>query len=1169
MQNCVFKVDPQKPRHTYSTTPIFSGDTYVGRYSEKVIMPIFSDFLLGQPDQFPYNYLQRINLPYPRFWMNTRQYDTSQLAEEIISLGLLKGPTDALPNDLFYIDRGSGTCAVGLSEIFSNKKGNPAFAMRYGYMYTHCNGILDYFVESEINLSNRDWKDVPEGRYYDTFRHALVDELFHSEIIKEDNNYTYDYSLSASRFLTNLTSAGNIQPRDYNPEISETCFVNYPKRLIYSLQAQEEAKKDYWRVFLPNNYKDFKDKVNIIKPINKSGAVIFFPYQSPQMFQGLDQLETDLGTKLTIGDGGLFSQPFQNLVNSDISNEYGSCESQRGVINTPYGFFFISQAQGKIFQQGGQSLQAISNQGMKWWFNKYLPSDLLRQFPELEFHELGDNPVVGIGCQVIFDINDDIVYFCKKDYELKDEFIGQVIFDPIEGIFITTSNVPQNTSRTLQQFTGNNSGEQGNPEDPCPPQDCPPGEMWNPVTCRCESDAPVVPIEGIKIEFGDPFYFNDCSWTVSYDPKAKAWISFHDWHPELCMSSINHFLTTKTQITEDPQCPPGYNFNPETGFCESGIDVTEPAVVTINELPSYSPDQCPPGFTYNPATGTCENIDVVPVICEETLYEVKKARQIEAYGDFGTKFYENATGRPLPIRRVDSGVPPSPPNGLYDNANNELLVDITLIDPCGAWSVGCDMWRNRLNTVGIWPTDATPAPPTLQWIGFTACVTTNVAKVFCIGIGADNRVRFGVDGVETVIFDTGHTDNFKYWHVIPITLQPGTHIITLEGYNDGSYAAFGAEIYDSTPALLSAMTTPAQLGAVTLFSTQDLAGTTPGTGIGINFDLGEAGESGCHCPDGYVLANCSGELQCITIETVDPTEGCDCPDGYTLIYPNNNYGYTLPDGDCFSDLKPICRQVECNCPPGPDPLAIVTTSGQCDDLYLAGPNGDPNYINYDPQLCTYKLESQLEPNYKVGSIWRHNYRCDLFANYYNIDYPWEVELIENTGQNVNTLRSIEYQLESYVYKGDLFNGCGDDRWHDLDFNFDETIIYNTEQVSGLLRLELNPKEDPINALTYPIINTNDIQILYSKVEQKYRYNQFWDITDDRGEFTNAERQIFITQCNGYIKDLNEINLNYNKAETQRKKFRHYYNKVILRRRLSNNRKMLLKLVNSKLNLSFR
>ena len=843
MAGCVFEIDSTRPdAYKYSTTPIFSGDTYVGRYTEKVIMPIFTDFLYGQPDQYPYNYLQRINIPYPRFWMDTRKYDTTQLAQEITTFGLADGPglTDVLPNDLFYLDRGD-SCGFSFLSIFGNKAGNPAFAMRYGYMYTHVNGVLDFFTESEINLPFRDWEDIPEGRYFDNFRYQDLGEMFHAEIQKKDNLFRYDYSLSTSRFVTNLISNGLIQPRDYSPEIAETCFTNYPKRLIYSLQAQEEAKKDFWRVFLPNNYKDFKDRVNIIKPINKSGAVIFFPYQSPQMFQGLDQLQTDLGTKLTIGDGGLFSQPFQNLVNSDLSNEYGSCESQRGVINTPFGFFFISQAQGKIFQQNGQGIQPISNQGMKWWFNKYLPSTLIKQFPELEFSKLADNPVIGIGCQIAYDVTDDIVYFCKKDFKLKPEWINLVTYDPLLDCF-TIGVITTSTNRMC-------------------------------------------------INIGDPRYFDNCSWTVSYDPKAQAWISFHDWYPELSLSSINHFLTTQTIDVDNPQCPPGYVYNSLTGNCEQFINETSNARVFVDEVPSI----------------------ITPV-------------------------------------------------------------------------------------------------------------------------------------------------------------------------------------------------------------------------------------------------------------------GCNCPEGYTLVYYNEEeFNFTSPTGDCFDENtpNPICRKVECICPEGPYPDSIVIESGECNDIYSTGPNGDPTYINQNPKTCTYQVLRTEEPSFRTGGIWRHNYRCDLFANYYGVDYPWEIELIENTGQNVNTVRSVEYQLESYVYKGNQFNGCGDDKWHDLDFNFDEAIIYNTEQVSGLLRLELNPKEDPLNMLTYPIINTNDIQILYSKEEQKYRFNQFWDITNDRGEFSNSEQNILITRCNGYIRDLNANNLNYNKTQGQRKKFRHYYNKLLLRRRLSNDRKMLLKLVNSKLNLSFR
>lgn len=830
MRGCIYLTNTSSDK--FSTDEIFAGDTYVGRYTEKVIMPIFSDFLFGQPDEYTYDYLKRVNIPYPRFWINSQKFDTMNLANEIATLGLANSQNVTLPNDLFYLDRGSNSCG-GLINFFLNGDPNPAFAMRYAYMYTHCNGILDFFVESEINLAQRDWEEIPSGRHYDSYSYNDVDDLFDASIIKKDNVFKYDYSLSASRFITNLTSFGEIQSRDYNPEVAEKCFSYYPSRLIYSLQAQNEIKKDFWRVFLPNNYKDFS-QITTIKPINQTGAIIFFPYKSPQLFQGVDALQTDLGVKLVIGDGGLFSQPLQNITNSDLSNEYGSCENARSVVNTPYGLFYISQEQGKIFMYQN-SLVDISNYGMITWLSKYLPSILKSQFPEIEDTVLYDNPVIGIGCQSVYDINYDIVYFSKKDYSVKPEFRENMTFNPLTNLF----------SYTYESGIS------------------------------------------LSVSVGDPQFFDDVSWTISFSPKSKAWVSFHDWFPELSIPSTNHFLTTKTTTLKQPYCPPGYTYNISTNSCEKIINQSSPAIVSVQELPA-----------------------------------------------------------------------------------------------------------------------------------------------------------------------------------------------TIVGNN------------------------------------------------------------------------------------------CSCPTGYTIVYPNTSstpIRYTMPNGLCSSleGKKPICRKVTCNCPPSPVSWATTTTTGECDNLYLTGPNGDPNYVNSNPLICNYFTLDSVVPSLTGGTIWRHNYRCDLYSNYYNVNYPWEIEFTETTGQTVTTLRNVEYQLESYVYKGDLHNGCGDDRWHDLDFNFDEAIIYNTEQVSGLLKLELNAKENPYLNLNYPLIGPNDIKILYTKEEQKYRFNQFWDITKDRGEFTNAEEPIFITKLNGYIKELNAANLDYQKSADQRKKFRHYYNKIFLRKNVSGNRKMLLKVFNTK------
>ena len=443
---------------------LFGGDVYINRYTEKCIMPLFWDFLKSQPDGFPYDYRLRKNVPHPTYWMNTQKYDLGEAVRPLTNLSF--DFSSAFPSAMYNLD-GDG--------------GRSKFSVRNAYMYTHVNGINDFFVESEINVAHRDWEDRPGLRHYDWKENTDLIDLFHSDTIKEGNFYKYDYALSKSKFFTQLISFGNIQARDYDPYVSEFCYINYPKRLIYSLQAQKEAKKDFWRVYLPQNYKDFTNKVNVIKPVSKSGAIILFPNLAPVMFQGVDSLETDLGTKLTIGDGGLFSQPLQNIVNADLSHEYGSCESARSVINTPYGLFYISQAQGKIFQYAG-SLENIANLGMKQWFNQYLPSRLLKAFPNIEDNDIVDNPVIGVGCQSVYDPNYDIVYFTKKDFVPNSEYTDCMGFDPEIGFYVNcdSAEIPTCEPGYTYNLTTNMCEKFVETSNVCPP-----GYTYDATTQTC------------------------------------------------------------------------------------------------------------------------------------------------------------------------------------------------------------------------------------------------------------------------------------------------------------------------------------------------------------------------------------------------------------------------------------------------------------------------------------------------------------------------------------------------------------------------------------------------------------------------------------------------------------------------------------------------------------
>ena len=669
---------------------IFGGDTYVGRYTEKNTFFFFYNWLYGQPDGAQFDYTKNNMIPYPRFWGNFDGFETGDFTSSAVDFinpvggNFLKPNILKLPSSYYNLD-GLECLPTSIFGAGSGPITNMRISIKDAWFYLFNSGVKDFLVESEINVDLRDWGEIETEQHYDPYRYSDTKALFNTKIIKTGNYYKYDLSLSIAKLFTNYVSWAFPQTYDYDPFLAETCFVYRPNRLIYSLPYQFESTKDSWYVFLANNYTDFDNRVTGIKSVNKSGALIFFDAASPVEFNGLDQLQTTSGVKLTVGDGGLFTQPPRNIVDADKSYEFGSCQNRLSIINTPMGLYWMCQNQGKIFRFTGGATE-VGMKEIKWWLSNYLPYNLTKDFPSFE---LIDNPVIGIGCQSIFDNENGLVYFTKKDYVLKKDI-------PF-GITV--------------QYVGAN--------------------LFNIVSG---------PNVLFQVQLGDPRYFESASWTISYDPKTDGWISYHDWHPNLLVPGKNTFLSI------------------------------------------------------------------------------------------------------------------------------------------------------------------------------------------------DDR-----------------------------------------------------------------------------------------------------------------------------------------------------------------------------------------------------------------------------------SFWIHNERCDLYCNYYGVDYPFEIEYMVNTVQTVNTVRSVEYIMEAYRYATNCY-----DRFHELDFNFDEAVVYNTEQVSGLLRLNLEPKNDPQALLAYPAINFSDIDILYAKEEQKYRFDQFWDITADRGEFNPiAQRVIWNTSPNGYVKTLNANNMNYAKDAFERKKFRHYTNSVFLRRKVSGDKKMLVLLTNNK------
>lgn len=142
-----------------------------------------------------------------------------------------------------------------------------------------------------------------------------------------------------------------------------------------------------------------------------------------------------------------------------------------------------------------------------------------------------------------------------------------------------------------------------------------------------------------------------------------------------------------------------------------------------------------------------------------------------------------------------------------------------------------------LNRCGIWAC-ASESSSNGRWLGFSTTITAASTKTYYIGMGADNDYRFKIDGVIFRQDSSGNQENFKLWHIYPQTLTAGTHTIEMEGSNQGSYASFGAEIYDNTETEIRNAThyqnvnNPNDINCVkVLFSTKDMIGQSFETGV--------------------------------------------------------------------------------------------------------------------------------------------------------------------------------------------------------------------------------------------------------------------------------------------------------------------------------------------------
>lgn len=258
-------------------------------------------------------------------------------------------------------------------------------------------------------------------------------------------------------------------------------------------------------------------------------------------------------------------------------------------------------------------------------------------------------------------------------------------------------------------------------------------------------------------------------------------------------------------------------------------------------------ETCPDGFVKSTVNNNCEKIFSEEAVLQGQQVTVEAGDVNGNYSVLGAVLYDLNDSMQYPISSSGST--------LIEANSNPVAVNSTL--PSAPW-------LGRLNTVGVWSS----LIGNNEWVGFSACVEVEQNTKVCIGIGADNRCRFNINGhtPRYVELNSGGMYNFRAWHVFEFELQAGVNIIEMEGLNDGASAAFGAEIYRGDFATISSWVSVAELEDALIFSTKDL--------IGSRFQTGSV--NGYLCPNGGAVDFCGDTIAVCTSILREPF--LPCPD---------------------------------------------------------------------------------------------------------------------------------------------------------------------------------------------------------------------------------------------------------------------------------------------------
>lgn len=246
-----------------------------------------------------------------------------------------------------------------------------------------------------------------------------------------------------------------------------------------------------------------------------------------------------------------------------------------------------------------------------------------------------------------------------------------------------------------------------------------------------------------------------------------------------------------------------------------------------------------------------------------------------------------------------------------------------------------------------------------------------------------------------------------------------------------------------------------------------------------------------------------------------------CPEGY--IYSTTRF-------TCVNIENPQDTVVPIQCPG-----ETVTIPGKINKTIIS--LNDPEYFCNKSWTLSYNFKTNswvsfhsFVPNYYVafqqyfqsglnsnGTLWDHDIDYTTFNKYYGEQYPYILEYPVHFKLNDEILQNVKDYTQVIKYQDK-------NNWTEPDTTiyFNKSIIYNGQQCTGVLNLIPKSNVSLAQYMLYPKTNTDSRDILVTKSDSFYQYNQFYNI------LKSATDNIWETSCEftNTNKELNLTNLDY-------------------------------------------